>query len=106
MPLAGRCGKYGIGGLLNVESAIGCHWLWQERKRLRCRLSYGVKIVKLDWVMDEKTECMNVKTASGAYQTNVEQVFVTGDMHRGQSLVVWTIREGREAARAVGESLM
>ncbi len=33
-------------------------------------------------------------------------VFVAGDMHRGQSLVVWAIREGREAARAVDESLM
>ncbi len=108
----------------------------------------AVKIVKLDWVKDEKTgrmnmrevegseqildadivliaagflgaqsyvaeafgvelnERTNVKTAPGAYQTNVEQVFVTGDMHRGQSLVVWAIREGREAARAVDESLM
>ena len=33
-------------------------------------------------------------------------VFTAGDMHRGQSLVVWAIREGREAARAVDESLM
>ncbi len=35
------------------------------------------------------------------YQTNIEKVFVAGDMHRGQSLVVWAISEGREAARAV-----
>ena len=34
------------------------------------------------------------------------RVFTAGDMHRGQSLVVWAIREGREAARAVDESLM
>ena len=40
------------------------------------------------------------------YQTNVEQVFVAGDMHRGQSLVVWAISEGREAARAVDSYLM
>lgn len=53
--------------------------------------------------VDERT---NVKTAEGAYLTNVENVFVTGDMHRGQSLVVWAIREGRETARAVDESLM
>ena len=33
-------------------------------------------------------------------------VFVAGDMHRGQSLVVWAIKEGRMAARAVDESLM
>ena len=48
----------------------------------------------------------NVKTPSGGYQTSERNVFVTGDMHRGQSLVVWAIREGREAARAVAESLM
>ena len=48
----------------------------------------------------------NVKTDAGKYQTNIDQVFVTGDMHRGQSLVVWAIREGREAAMAVDESLM
>ena len=34
------------------------------------------------------------------------RVFTAGDMHRGQSLVVWAIREGREAAKAVDESLM
>ncbi len=36
----------------------------------------------------------------------VPRVFTAGDMHRGQSLVVWAIREGREAAKAVDESLM
>ena len=36
----------------------------------------------------------------------VDKVFTAGDMHRGQSLVVWAIREGREAAKAVDESLM
>ena len=48
----------------------------------------------------------NVKTAPGEYQTSVPGVFTAGDMQRGQSLVVWAIREGREAARAVDESLM
>ena len=54
----------------------------------------------------ELNERTNVKTAPGKYQTSVENVFVTGDMHRGQSLVVWAIREGREVAHAVDESLM
>lgn len=54
----------------------------------------------------ELNERTNVKTDAGRYQTSVDNVFVTGDMHRGQSLVVWAIREGREAARAVDESLM
>jgi glutamate synthase (NADPH/NADH) small chain len=43
---------------------------------------------------------------TGGYATNVPQVFAAGDMRRGQSLVVWAIREGRQAARAVDEFLM
>lgn len=42
----------------------------------------------------------------GGYATNVPKVFTAGDMRRGQSLVVWAIREGRQAARAVDEFLM
>lgn len=53
--------------------------------------------------LDPKT---NVLTQDGKYQTTVENVFVAGDMNRGQSLVVWAIREGREAARSVDEHLM
>ncbi len=44
--------------------------------------------------------------AALGYRTNVDRVFVAGDMRRGQSLVVWAIREGRQAARAVDEFLM
>jgi glutamate synthase (NADPH/NADH) small chain len=42
----------------------------------------------------------------GGYATSTEKVFAAGDMRRGQSLVVWAIREGRQAARAVDEYLM
>jgi glutamate synthase (NADPH/NADH) small chain len=42
----------------------------------------------------------------GGYATNVPKVFAAGDIRRGQSLVVWAIREGRQAARAVDEFLM
>jgi glutamate synthase (NADPH/NADH) small chain len=42
----------------------------------------------------------------GGYATNVPKVFAAGDMRRGQSLVVWAIREGRQAARAIDEALM
>jgi glutamate synthase (NADPH/NADH) small chain len=42
----------------------------------------------------------------GAYVTSVSKVFAAGDMRRGQSLVVWAIREGRQCARAVDEFLM
>ncbi|TMH31528.1 MAG: glutamate synthase subunit beta [Betaproteobacteria bacterium] len=43
---------------------------------------------------------------SGGYATSADKVFAAGDMRRGQSLVVWAIREGRQAARAVDEFLM
>ena len=48
----------------------------------------------------------NVATEAGKFKTNVEKVFTAGDMHRGQSLVVWAIREGRDAAADVDEYLM
>jgi glutamate synthase (NADPH/NADH) small chain len=43
---------------------------------------------------------------ASAYATSVPRVFAAGDMRRGQSLVVWAIREGRQCARAVDEFLM
>jgi len=42
----------------------------------------------------------------GCYKTNVEKVYAAGDMRRGQSLVVWAIREGRQCAREVDMFLM
>jgi glutamate synthase (NADPH/NADH) small chain len=51
----------------------------------------------------------NIKASTevqGGYATNVNKVFAAGDMRRGQSLVVWAIREGRQAARAIDEFLM
>ncbi len=58
--------------------------------------AFGVKL-------DQRT---NAATAPGHYATSAQRVFAAGDMRRGQSLVVWAIREGREAAREVDESLM
>lgn len=54
----------------------------------------------------ERTPRSCVKTAEGGYATGVPGVFAAGDMRRGQSLVVWAIREGREAAREVDQYLM
>lgn len=57
----------------------------------------------------EKDARGNAKASTdftGGYITNVSKVFAAGDMRRGQSLVVWAIREGRQAARAVDEFLM
>lgn len=57
---------------------------------------FGVKL-------DART---NVATDPASYQTSKENIFVAGDMRRGQSLVVWAIAEGRGVAKAVDESLM
>lgn len=48
----------------------------------------------------------NVATKPDQYATSVPKVFTAGDMHRGQSLVVWAIQEGREAAKAVDRDMM
>ena len=63
--------------------------------------SYVTKAFSVD--VNERT---NVATPVGKYHTNIKNVFVAGDMHRGQSLVVWAIREGREVAQEVDASLM
>jgi len=48
----------------------------------------------------------NVVADDNDYRTTADKVFVAGDMRRGQSLIVWAIREGRQAARAIDEHLM
>jgi glutamate synthase (NADPH/NADH) small chain len=54
----------------------------------------------------ERDARTNVKANTDDYRTSVPKVFAAGDMRRGQSLVVWAIREGRQCARAVDEFLM
>jgi glutamate synthase (NADPH/NADH) small chain len=63
----------------------------------------------LDGFGVEKDARGNAKATTeftGGYATNVPKVFAAGDIRRGQSLVVWAIREGRQAARSVDEFLM
>jgi glutamate synthase (NADPH/NADH) small chain len=60
----------------------------------------------LDDLGVERDDRGNVKADMGDYQTSREKIFAAGDMRRGQSLVVWAIREGRDAARAIDVFLM
>jgi glutamate synthase (NADPH) small chain len=60
-------------------------------------------IRSLDLALDQRG---NVKASTEDYKTSCDKVFTAGDMRRGQSLVVWAIREGRQAAHAVDEFLM
>ena len=60
-------------------------------------------VEELDVALDVRK---NVRADINDYRTSVDRVFAAGDMRRGQSLVVWAIREGRQAARAIDEMLM
>ncbi|SIT70287.1 glutamate synthase (NADH) small subunit [Ectothiorhodosinus mongolicus] len=59
-----------------------------------------------DLQLDQRGNVQGSTEGPKAYYTNVDGVFAAGDMRRGQSLVVWAIREGRQCARAVDEWLM
>jgi len=56
-----------------------------------------------DLALDKRS---NVAASTDDYRTSVDKLFAAGDVRRGQSLVVWAIREGRQAARSVDEHLM
>jgi glutamate synthase (NADPH/NADH) small chain len=57
----------------------------------------------LDLALDKRG---NVSATTDDYRTSIDKAFAAGDMRRGQSLVVWAIREGRQAAHAVDKYLM
>ena len=56
--------------------------------------------------LDARGNVQGSTEGGNAYKTSLDKVFSAGDMRRGQSLVVWAIREGRQCARAVDEFLM
>ena len=58
------------------------------------------------WTRQPEIGRGNVAANTDDYHTSLDKVFAAGDMRRGQSLVVWAIREGRQAAQAVDEYLM
>ena len=59
-----------------------------------------------DVSLDPRGNARASTEGTGAYRTNIDKLFAAGDMRRGQSLIVWAIREGRQCARAVDEFLM
>jgi glutamate synthase (NADPH/NADH) len=66
----------------------------------------GPETTLLDQLRVERDPRSNIKTAQGRYSTSVKGVFAAGDCRRGQSLIVWGINEGRQAAREVDQYLM
>ncbi len=92
-------------------------WVPQEIEGSEFSLKADLVLLAMGFVHPVKTGMLealgaeldgrgNVQADTNNYQTSVEKVFAAGDMRRGQSLVVWAIREGRQAARAVDEFLM
>jgi glutamate synthase (NADPH/NADH) small chain len=61
---------------------------------------------ELELALDNRGNVKGVTEGADSYKASIEGVFTAGDMRRGQSLVVWAIREGRQCARAVDEYLM
>lgn len=99
--------KWGV----NAEGRMGFEEIAGSERIIQCELALlaigfvgaekGGVVSELKLELDERG---NIKTQN--YATNQEGIFAAGDMRRGQSLVVWAISEGREAARAVDTYLM
>jgi len=84
----------------------GSEQVWPAQLVLLAMGFLGPEEHLLDQLGIARDARLNVRTLSGSYQTNVPGVFAAGDMRRGQSLVVWAIREGRAAAYECDRYLM
>jgi glutamate synthase (NADPH/NADH) small chain len=99
--------KWGV----NAQGKMGFEEIAGTERVIPCELALlaigftgaekGGMVEELKIELDERT---NIKTTN--YMTSKEGIFAAGDIRRGQSLVVWAISEGREAARAVDTWLM
>ncbi len=117
-------GENGPDGKMKVTHLVGAKVEWKDGKMIEVAgseftIPADLVLLAMGFVSPvqavleafgvEKDARGNAKAATdgeGCYKTNKDKVFAAGDMRRGQSLVVWAIREGRQAARAVDEFLM
>jgi glutamate synthase (NADPH) small chain len=117
-------GENGPDGKMKVTHLVGAKVEWKDGKMIEVEgseftIPADLVLLAMGFVSPvqavleafgvEKDARGNAKATTdgeGCYKTNVDKVFAAGDMRRGQSLVVWAIREGRQAARAVDEFLM
>ena len=117
-------GESGPDGKMKVTHLVGAKVEWKDGKMVEVAgseftIPADLVLLAMGFVSPvqavleafgvEKDARGNAKAATdgeGCYKTNKDKVFAAGDMRRGQSLVVWAIREGRQAARAVDEFLM
>lgn len=97
----GEGGQWNMAEVAGSEFEIPC-----ERAFLAMGFVHPIHAGMIDNSGVEKDGRGNVAANTDDYKTSVDKVFAAGDMRRGQSLVVWAIREGRQAARSVDEFLM
>ena len=93
-------------GRVGPREIPGSDKVWPADLVLLAMGFLGPEDTLVDQLGIERDQRSNVKAWEGAYATNIDGVFAAGDMRRGQSLVVWAIKEGRGAARAVDLYLM
>lgn len=104
--------KGNIKSVTIVKLGPGFKEIEGSEKKLPCNLLLiaagfiGCESYVTDAFSVKRTPRNVVETSADSYATNVEKVFTAGDMHRGQSLVVWAIAEGRKCAHEVDEFLM
>ncbi|MBK8515508.1 MAG: glutamate synthase subunit beta [Saprospiraceae bacterium] len=92
-------GRYGFNELDETTRIIPCEFVF---------IAAGFLHPQKEGILDQLSITLDARgnVAATDYQTNLPHVFAAGDMRRGQSLVVWAMHEGREAARAVDKYLM
>ena len=98
--------EQGAGGRMNLVEVKGTEEVIPAQLVLLAMGFTGPEKTLIDALRLDTDPRGNVKADYGKYTTNIEGVFAAGDMRRGQSLVVWAINEGREAARECDRFLM
>ena len=91
---------------IRISSTVGLEKVWPADLLLLALGWLGPEATILEELGLEQDERSNALAKHEEYTTAVEGVFVTGDVRRGASLVVWAINEGRGAARSIDEYLM
>jgi len=93
-------------GKLFLREINGTEKVWKADLVLLALGFLGPENYLIEQLNVETYKRSNVKTGEGKYSTNVEGIFSAGDMRRGQSLVVWAINEGKQAAKECNEYLI
>lgn len=93
-------------GVKVKEEILGTENIWPAQLILLAIGFQGPETDLLNKLNIQTTKRANIFTTEGSYQTNAEGVFAAGDARRGQSLIVWAIQEGKEAALECHEYIM